>query len=1144
MMAESPDALESLVGEIADEFTRRHHRGEGPRVEEYADRYPELAALLRDILPAIQALGPQRGGAAETPGVPETPGRGGAAPPLGDLDGYEILSEVGRGAMGVVYRARHRRLGRVVALKVLRSDAAADLARFRGEAQAVARLQHPNVVQIFEVREVDGRPLLALEFVAGGTLAGRVRGEPQPPRQAAALVRTLARAVAAAHDRGLIHRDLKPSNILLAAGDDDPGDPSSAPAAARPLERLVPKITDFGLAKRLDEDAGQTQTGEIVGTPNYMAPEQAAAGGPVGPAADIYALGAILYELVTGRPPFKGPSALETLDLVRNAEPTPLTQLQPGCPRDLETICLKCLRKQPAGRYPTAAALADDLQRFLDGAPIHARPVGGVERLGKWLRRRPAVAASIALGSLAALAVVALAVRLVSSWELEDANRKLSEAVGEKEAAFVTADGARRVAEFNREEAIEAQFKLDAALGRERALHYIHSVNLAYREWQANRVDEARRILDACPDDLRHWEWYYLHRQCHAEALTIRDHVGPITALALSPDGKLIAGASFSRDSAPSTADLKVWDAASGKLAMALDSRSWVTGLAFNPDGTRLASAGIDTRVRIWDLKTGKELHQIKVEGSTLNRVAFSPDGTRLAALAKSKIRFFDADSGTELFMLSGHTGDVRALAFSGDGRRLVSGGTDRLVKLWDLATGKEVFSRRAHTGAISGIAFSPDQGRIISCGAGSGGTTRGEIRLWNAADGTPARNTMTFPFEVGAATVTTNPGLIACAGGDGGLHFLDPDTGGPAFTLRGHGGAIHQLAVTPDGSRVVTGSADRTIRVWPVRTPEFVEVPLTQLAHTALALSGDGTRIAWSDYKQFAAQLGNGFGVRAVPVPPAAKGSLDVRPTKLIVALAFSPDNRHLACADQTGVDLIDLDNSRASRLIAEFGIWDLGISPDGQYLATATRHPEINPNLLVVRELEVELRGGLLRGPVRRPIPAIKVWRVADGGLVHTLAGQMSVAFSPDGRRLAGARDRDVVVWDAVTGTELRLLGGPTEPVLKVQFAAGARQVVGFTHRQATVWDADTGRTIATVDGLDGPAAVTPDGRRVGGVHGGTGVKWWDVHLGREVLFLPLPDGPARPSRPSPLAVSADGRRVATSSGNRLFLWEAGPP
>src|SRR5262245_6492234 len=271
MTSESPDALESLVGQIADEFTRRHHRGDAPRLEEYTDRYPELAGLLREILPAIEALSRAP---PETPRTCDTPGRGTPLPPPADVAEYEILAEIGCGGMGVVYKARHRTLGRVVALKMLRSQDAADVARFQAEARAVARLQHPNVVQIFEVGEAGGRPFLALEYVDGGSLAERVGGEPQPPREAAALVRTLARAVAAAHECGLVHRDLKPSNVLLAAAsgqsEGDEGHTAS-PRPARPLGASTPKITDFGLAKRLDEDRGQTQTGAIVGTPSYMA---------------------------------------------------------------------------------------------------------------------------------------------------------------------------------------------------------------------------------------------------------------------------------------------------------------------------------------------------------------------------------------------------------------------------------------------------------------------------------------------------------------------------------------------------------------------------------------------------------------------------------------------------------------------------------------------------------------------------------------------------------------------------------------------------------------------------------------------------------------------------------------------------------
>jgi serine/threonine protein kinase len=323
---ESPDAvLESLVGQIADEFTRRHQHGEAPRLEEYTARYPELAELLGEILPAIQAMSPAHH-RAETRRASDTPGRSFMAPSDGspaeagpaNVADYEILGEIGRGGMGVVYKARHRTLGRMVALKMLRSSDAADLARFRGEAQAVASLQHPNIVQIFEVQETAGRPFLALELVDGGSLAEWTQGEPQPPRQAAALVETLARAMAAAHERGLVHRDLKPANVLLSSTDSTDlkkrvgSSSSESVESGKSVDLSCPKISDFGLAKRLDQDLGHTQSGAIVGTPSYMAPEQTVDGANVGPPADLFALGAILYELITGRPPFKGPSVVET----------------------------------------------------------------------------------------------------------------------------------------------------------------------------------------------------------------------------------------------------------------------------------------------------------------------------------------------------------------------------------------------------------------------------------------------------------------------------------------------------------------------------------------------------------------------------------------------------------------------------------------------------------------------------------------------------------------------------------------------------------------------------------------------------------------------------------------------------------------
>jgi eukaryotic-like serine/threonine-protein kinase len=356
------------------------------------------------------------------------------------VPGYEIMGVLGRGGMAVVYKARHLALQRIVALKMLQNWARAgekELARFRAEADVIARLQHPNIVQIYDVGEVGGQPFFALEYVAGGSLAQYLNGTPQSPRLASSFVEVLARAVEAAHADGVIHRDLKPANILLvpaqqtAAGALE-GAREPALAGDGGLLKAVPKIADFGVAKcaRGDWEAqfhrSLTVTGDLLGTPSYMAPEQAAPKGPpVGPAADIYALGAILYELLTGRPPFKGETPLDTVLQVLHSEPVTVSSLQPNVPRDLETICLKCLRKEPARRYQSASHLADDLQSFLRGGPIKARPRGTIEKAWRWVRDHPLPSGLVAAGVLTpivALAILSLlSARLVRSSALESA---------------------------------------------------------------------------------------------------------------------------------------------------------------------------------------------------------------------------------------------------------------------------------------------------------------------------------------------------------------------------------------------------------------------------------------------------------------------------------------------------------------------------------------------------------------------------------------------------------------------------------------------------------------------------------------------------------------------------------------------------
>jgi serine/threonine protein kinase/predicted Zn-dependent protease len=325
------------------------------------------------------------------PSLPPKAGPAHSAALVPMVTGYHILSELGRGGMGVVYLARDTSLQRLVALKMGLSGNLAgseELARFRTEAEALARLNHPNIVAVYEVAECEGRPYLAMEFVEGGTLASRLRDCLPEPKVTAALLETLARAMHAAHGCHVVHRDLKPANVLLTADG-------------------TPKVTDFGLAKRLDDDSGKTRSNAIMGTASYMAPEQAEGGAAsVTPLADIYALGAILYACLTGRPPFKAATLFDTLLQVRCQEPVPPSRFQPGVPRDLETICLKCLEKDKNKRYPTSEALADDLQRFLKAEPIRARPTPIWERLGKWARRKPVVAALIGVTLVAAVALV------------------------------------------------------------------------------------------------------------------------------------------------------------------------------------------------------------------------------------------------------------------------------------------------------------------------------------------------------------------------------------------------------------------------------------------------------------------------------------------------------------------------------------------------------------------------------------------------------------------------------------------------------------------------------------------------------------------------------------------------------------------
>ncbi len=446
------------------------HRGELPdadldRIADHAEGCEACAARLRELDRAADTLQDalrRAGGATPTPD-PTTvvTASGPSADPPPAVPGYEVLEALGSGGMGVVHKARDLRLGRLVALKRLRAGSVTDLTRFRREAVAVAALSHPNIVQVYEVGEHHGQPYLVLEYVAGGSLDRHLRARPPAPREAAALVATLARAVQHAHERGVVHRDLKPANILLVSGGVVSGEWSGptthdSPLTTPPLTTHQPKITDFGIAKRLDAGDARTTEGTVLGTPAYMAPEQARGqSDAVGPAADVYALGVILYECLTGRPPFQGGDVFETFHQVLNDDPVPPRRLRPKLPRDLETICLKCLHKSPRGRYATAHDLADDLGRFLAGEPIRAKPVGALRRAGLWARRRPAVA-----GLLAGLVAVAALGFGGVTWALVEAHRAKDVAVREGVEAAAQRDRAltaEKTAAAQRDRALTAE---------------------------------------------------------------------------------------------------------------------------------------------------------------------------------------------------------------------------------------------------------------------------------------------------------------------------------------------------------------------------------------------------------------------------------------------------------------------------------------------------------------------------------------------------------------------------------------------------------------------------------------------------------------------------------------------------------------
>jgi WD40 repeat protein len=1014
--------------------------------------------------------------------LPPTRAAASVCPPA--VPGYEILGELGRGGMGVVYQARQTRLRRLVALKMILTGghaAAVDRERFRAEAESIAQLQHPNIVQIYEVGELDGLPFFSLEYCAGGSLDSRLAKAPLPPRPAAALLETLSRAVDAAHQQGIVHRDLKPGNVLLTADE-------------------TPKITDFGLAKKLDV-AGLTATGTVMGTPSYMAPEQADGRGErIGPATDVYALGAILYACLTGRPPFRAPVAIDTLLQVMKAEPVPPSRLQPHLLRDLETICLKCLEKDPGRRYPTASALADDLRRFQAGEPIEARPVGRAERGWRWCWRNPAVAA-LATAVVTALLLgtaVASVLAVVAGRNADRADREAALARAAQQNAEHEADAARAA----RDRAEQAEQKRKALQERAEWLAYAGRLTLAQQEWKHGDGVLAWHHLDSCPVEFRGWEYDYLHSVFNSNQRVLRGYTGPVYSVAYSPDGGRIASAGYD-------GTIQVWDLSKQDEPLSLRGHVGpATRVAFASDGRRLASAGTDGTLRVWSPETGQQILSIPAGQGALTSVAFSPDRQRLASTSiTGLVKVWQADTGAELFRWN-HAARVNGVAFSPDGKRLASASHDRTVKVWDVQAGKVIRSLQGESDAMYCLAFSPD-GTMLAA------ANQLRITVWNAVDLEEKFSLHETAGRLTSLAFSPDNQQIVVSNSNAAIKVWDLATREEAYVLKGHRAEVSSVAFRPDGKQIASGCYDATVRVWdPTPREESQTVGKHPRWIHSLAFSPDGSRIAsageegtvkvWkADGEELLFEVPHagrvigvayspggtrlaGAGAATVNVwdPETGRELRSLRLPSAATGLAFGPDDNRLAVATRSGTVLIwnlDRPNTEIVRVSHQGGVWGLVFSPDGKQLATAGEDH------------------------------IVRIWSLDGGRTSRSLLGHtdrvLAVCFSRDGKRLASAsQDNTVRIWDVAGGRPLLTLEGHTLPVSSVCFSPdGSRLVSGSRDLSVKVWETGGGQEVLSLRGHTFPVnAVTfsPDGLRLASAGDDDVVRIWDARNGPSPL------------------------------------------